>query len=401
MKPMMEPEEYLFTEEQPTTEKGQAQRKAEDNLNVLLAALLITVLLLVFSLLSVTGKDRDYSENENRYLAGKPQFSVSSVKDGKFMKDTESYLSDQFFGRDGFVKTRTNIDIFMGKKEINDVYIGKRHFLFEKPAEYNEERVNKTLASVNSLTADAGVRSYIAIAPDAGEVLSDYMPRNAPTQNQTEQIATIYAQLPDMQGIDLCTPLKAAEDRASLYYRTDHHWTAAAAQIAYREITAAMELDTTGYEWTDMAVTNSFQGTLASSSGVFSAKDTVYISVPSPEVKTLVTYVNEKEETASMFDSSKLVEKSKYDVFFGGNYAQITIETDSTSDRTLLIIKDSYANCVVPMLTPYFKTIVMVDPRYYTDDIRATAEKEGVTDILWLYNANTFLNDTSIAERFE
>ncbi len=400
---MNQEDNFFITDARPTIEnKGSAQRKAEDNLNVLLAALLITVMLFVFSLLSVTGKDREYSENENRYLSGKPQLSVSSVQDGKFMKDTESYLSDQFFGRDGFVKTRTNIDIFLGKKEINDVYIGKRHFLFEKPAAYDEERVEKTLAAVNELTADAaGARSYIAIAPDASEVLSGYMPRNAPTQNQAEQIETIYSQLSDMQAIDLCTPLKEAEDKPSLYYRTDHHWTAAAAHIAFEQIAAAMELDTGAYTYMDMAVTNAFQGTLASSSGVFSVKDTIYITVPEQEVTTLVSYVNEKEKTASMFNASKLQEKSKYDVFFGGNFAQINIETDSDSERTLLIVKDSYANCVVPMLTPYFKTIVMVDPRYYMEDIRATIEKEGVTDILWFYNANTFLNDTSIVERFE
>lgn len=400
---MNQDDNFFITDVRPTIQKREsAQHKAEDNLNVLLAALLITVMLLVFSVLSVAGKDREYSENENRYLSGKPQFSASSVLDGKFMKDTESYLSDQFFGRDSFVKTRTNIDIFLGKKEINDVYIGKRHFLFEKPAAYDEERVGKTLEAVNELTEEmSGIHSYMAIAPDASEVLDNLMPRNAPTQNQTEQIETIYSQLPNLQPIDLCAPLKAAEEQTSLYYRTDHHWTASAAHIAFEQIAAAMALDTTGYTYTDMAVTNTFQGTLASSSGVFSAKDTIYITVPEPEVATLVSYVQEKEKTASMFDSSKLEEKSKYDVFFGGNYAQINIETDSASERTLLIVKDSYANCVVPMLTPYFKNIIMVDPRYYMEDIRATIEKEGVTDILWLYNANTFLNDTSIAERFE
>lgn len=396
-------EEFLFIEDY-TKEKENSpeQRRADDKLHVFLAAVLVTVIIFVFSLLTVTGKDRDYSENENRYLAGKPQFSASSVANGKYMKDTESYLSDQFFGRDAFVKTRTKVDIFVGKKEINDVYIGKRHYLFEKPAAYEETRVGETIASMNSLTEDnPTVRSFIAIAPDASEVLSDYMPRNAPTQNQTEQIATVYSQLPDVTGIDLCTPLTAAEDRPSLYYRTDHHWTSSAAHIAFDQIAAAMELDTSAYSYTDMPVTNNFQGTLASSSGVFSARDTIYVTVPDPEVKTVVTYVNEKEKTASMFASDKLTEKSKYDVFFGGNFAQINIENSVGSSRILLVIKDSYANCVVPMLTPYFKTIIMVDPRYYTDDVRSLIEKEGVTDILWLYNANTFLNDASIAERFE
>ena len=65
-----------------------------------------------------------------------------------------------------------------------------------------------------------------------------------------------------------------------------------------------------------------------------------------------------------------------------------------------MVIKDSYANCLVPMLIPYYKSIVMIDPRYYTDKIEQTVKDEGVTDVLWLYNANTFLADTSVDGTF-
>ena len=62
-------------------------------------------------------------------------------------------------------------------------------------------------------------------------------------------------------------------------------------------------------------------------------------------------------------------------------------------------MKDSYANCLVPMLLPYFKTVIMVDPRYYRGNFDQLMERETVTDMLWLYNANTLLTDTSIAAR--
>ena len=52
-----------------------------------LSALIVTVILFIVSLLSLVGKDREYSENENRYLTTKPQFSWSSLMDGKFMDD--------------------------------------------------------------------------------------------------------------------------------------------------------------------------------------------------------------------------------------------------------------------------------------------------------------------------
>ena len=52
------------------------------------------------------------------------------------------------------------------------------------------------------------------------------------------------------------------------------------------------------------------------------------------------------------------------------------------------------------MLIPYYKSIVIIDPRYYTDKIEQTVKDNGVTDILWLYNTNTFFTDTSIANTF-
>ena len=110
-----------------------------------------------------------------------------------------------------------------------------------------------------------------------------------------------------------------------------------------------------------------------------------------------MSYVNEGKTCTTVFDQSKLQEKSKYDVFFGGNFAQVIIETNSSSDRVLMVIKDSYANSLIPLLIPHFKTIVVVDPRYYSDNLNQIIEREEVTDILWVYNANTFLNDTSIS----
>ena len=112
------------------------------------------------------------------------------------------------------------------------------------------------------------------------------------------------------------------------------------------------------------------------------------------------SYVNENKKASSVFNTKKLEEKNKYEVFFGGNFSQIKIDTTLNSKKVLMIVKDSYANCLVPMLIPYYKSIVMIDPRYYTDKIEQTVKDEGVTDVLWLYNANTFLGDTSIDGTF-
>lgn len=383
-----------------TRQKQNNAARREDRLWVFRAAVLVTLLIVLLSVGSLIAKDREYSANENRYLAGRPSLSLSSLTSGKFMEDTEAYLSDQFLGRDFLVRTRAGIDRFVGKREVNDVYVGKDHFLFEKPSTWDEARMTRTLNTINLVTSKSGdIRSYMAVAPNATELLKDYLPTGAPVTNQTQQIEAIYKNLPDVECVDLVKPLMAVKDPTALYYRTDHHWTAAAAEVAFREIALAMGLVPNAVSYQTLPVTNSFRGTMASSSGIFKASDTISITVPEKEQKLVVTYVNEDKKTATLFDASRLKEKSQYDVFFGGNFAEVRIDTGAGSDRVLLVLKDSYANCVIPMMTPFFKTIVLVDPRYYNDNLPDTISKEGVTDLLWFYNVNTFLNDTSIGDK--
>ena len=336
-----------------------------------LSALIVTVILFAVSFLSLIGKDREYSENENRYLTTKPQFSWSSLMDGKFMDDTEAYLSDQ-------LKNKA-----------------------QKPSEYNEARLKKTTDAMNNIRArNPGINTYIAIAPNSTEIVSAYLPSNAPVPSQTEQIKKIYGSLNGFTPIDLCTPLKSTNNPQDLYYRTDHHWTSAAVDIAYVEIAKKMGLDPASYQYRNLAVTDSFRGTLASSSGIFSAQDTISIPTCPSDVMYRVTYVEEERVTTSVFDPQKLNSKSKYEVFFGGNYPEVVIESSSANDKVLMVVKDSYANSLIPLLIPHYKKIIIIDPRYYNGNIQDIIDTESVTDMLWLYNANTFLNDTSIAGKF-
>ena len=67
-------------------------------------------------------------------------------------------------------------------------------------------------------------------------------------------------------------------------------------------------------------------------------------------------------------------------------------------DRNHNYFKDSYANCMVQFLLPYYQDIIMIDPRYFYNDIDKIIEDYGITDVLFLYNASTFLADNSIAD---
>ncbi|MBQ1282099.1 MAG: hypothetical protein IIY16_07635, partial [Oscillospiraceae bacterium] len=100
----------------------------------------------------------------------------------------------------------------------------------------------------------------------------------------------------------------------------------------------------------------------------------------------------------SMYKREALDVKDHYTVFFGGNYSRVDITTTADTERALLLIKDSYANCMVQFLYPYFDHITIIDPRYYYDNMDSVISGESITDVLYLYNLDTFLSDTTLAD---
>ncbi|MEG1742531.1 MAG: hypothetical protein RR237_06585, partial [Acetivibrio sp.] len=69
----------------------------------------------------------------------------------------------------------------------------------------------------------------------------------------------------------------------------------------------------------------------------------------------------------------------------------------SPSSERILVIKDSYANCFIPFLTPYYREVMVVDPRYYYGDIHKLMEENHFNRVLFLYNANTFFGDNNLS----
>ena len=87
--------------------------------------LMFLVLIFGISAATVIKPQNERSETENRSLAMRPSFSIDTLLSGQFAKDYESYLSDQFIGRDGWITLKTDFELATGKKEISGVYFAK------------------------------------------------------------------------------------------------------------------------------------------------------------------------------------------------------------------------------------------------------------------------------------
>ena len=354
----------------------------------------------VLMLLSLFAPDSDFSANENRSLSTWPEFSMENLSDGSFTKGLQSYVSDQFFLRDGWISLKLNEDTFRGVRESNGVYLCRDGYLMEKPENPDMGDVDRNLAAINAFALKySNLNINYAIMPNAVCVMSDYLPDNAPVRDQRADLSMLYSKLADnVHTIDVTDDLVAHKDEG-LYYRTDHHWTSRGAYYAFLAMANDLAIDNPITDYDIYTVSDSFEGTMASKCGSHSVKDTIETYTPQNSgVDYFVTYDDTHAKSRSMYKSEALKDKDQYTVFFGGNYPRVTIKTTNGNGRCLLMFKDSYANCFMQFLIPYYEKIIMIDPRYYYEDAGTIISNENVTDVLFLYNLNTYLGDTSLAD---
>ena len=354
-------------------------------------------------LLSIAGlvvEDREFSDSENRKLARWPDFSLSGLLDGSYLQGMGDYIADQFPLRDQWISLNLKLNRLLGQKESSGVYLCEDDYLMQIPSAPNGPQHERNLAAINTFAQNhPKLNMVMTVAPNAVTVLADKLPENAPVRDQIADLYHIASTVTGAKVIDVTQVLKSHADEY-LYYRTDHHWTSLAAYYAFQTIAPELKITAPSLEeYTVYPVSTTFEGTLSSKSGSHSALDTVEIMVPKTGIEYYVTYNSDNNTNiCSLYNRAALEQKDHYTVFFGGNYSRVDITTTANTERSLLIFKDSYANCMVQFLYPYFDHITMIDPRYYYDNVEHVITSQSVTDVLFLYNADTFLGDTSLAD---
>lgn len=349
---------------------------------------LLVVVCAVFLVLNIVVPDRTTSELENRSLEQFPSAFNEDV-----FSSLDSYVSDQFVGRDTLIHVNYLVKSLCSVSKIDDVYLGSG-MLIEDAAETNEVQHARNIASINSFVGrHADLSTSFMLVPDAVSVQAAKLPAFANPLDQDTQIDAFYGSLSDVVNkVDVRSALNAHKDEY-IFYKSDHHWTSLGAFYGAQALVGDISLD--GYDM--YTVASDFEGTLSNKTGSVGLCDTVDI-YPPRNVDYVVTYESEGTQSRSIYKSEAFDKRDKYQVFFGGNEGLIRVETGNDSQKHLLLIKDSYANSLVQFLLPYYASITIVDPRYYYGDVDSLVSSDLITDVLFCYNTNTFVQDTSLAD---
>lgn len=360
-----------------------------------------------FLVLQLALPDRDFSPQENRYLSQLPvpvpdDFTLSwPIRDsgdfftGKLMGEFETYVTDQFPGRDGWISAKAAGEFALGKRENNGVYLCAKDTLIPRFDRPDQERVTNNLNYVNKLVDNVDNSVYFGLIPGKVSLWSDRLPDGAPNADESAMIAGAAAST-QANWVDITTSLAdhAAED---IYYRLDHHWTSLGAYYGYEAIARAMGFTPVPLEaYEKTTVSTDFNGTTYSSSGVrWMPPDAIDVYVPETGI-TVKSWRGLTPEAGVLYDWSKLEEKDKYAFFLGGNQSLAVLKTEHTDAPKLLIVRDSYTDSLAPFLTPHFSEIHLFDPRYNKTPLTQYIAENHIDDVLVLYSANNFATDTNL-----
>ena len=351
---------------------------------------LFAAIIVVPSVWVFASEDLSFSDNENRMLQTAPELNGETVLSGKFQDELNEYITDQFPARDTWTAVGSRVKMLAGMKDIGGAYIGSDGYYFEMitPDSIDQTKYLQNLALIKTFAqANPRVDMTLLLVPATSTVLSDKLPANAETYDAASMLELAKASVPEMNIPDVYGALLAHNDEY-IYYRTDHHWTTMGAKIAYDCI-----MDGKGaYKGEPELFSDFFLGTTYSKTLDSKAvADEVY-TVP---VSDRIT-VNADGMDIPFYFKDAANEKDKYKVFFGGNYGEVTVRGGADNGKTLLVIKDSFANSLVPYLTADYENIIMLDLRYYMGSIQGLMEQESVTDVLFVNEMSSFAKDTNI-----
>ncbi len=373
-----------------------------------LISILVSVITVSFTILFLFTnpakykKEPIFSENENRYLSTLPKLSFKSLQDGSATKGIQDWFSDNFAARDFFMNVRAYSERLLCKTEINDVYLCKDGFLIEKPkADDMLDKVARIFSSFNNKIKAKDVS--LMLVPTAITVYSDKLPAHADSGSQIEYMNRLY-ELSGIKRIDVSdTLIKAAEKynadsyENSLYYRLDHHWTSLGAYFAYDKFCKDKGIEAVPFDKLNkQKISDNFKGTVYSKVNDFSINGEIMYSYDNSD-RVKVRYSDIDKDFDTLYAKEYLNKKDKYSYFLNNLHGYTCIENlDSKNDRELVVIKDSYANCLVPMLVKHYKKIHVFDTRIYKERVSDFINKNSSLEVLILYNLATINNDTGI-----
>ena len=340
---------------------------------------------------------KDFSQQEKRYLAETPAFSWENISTGTFSEDVDTYMADHIPGRNFFVGLNACYDLISGRQGAKDILLTRDKRLVEAPVVWNGTLVQKNMDTINRFAQEAEISVDLMVVPSAGWAARENIAGlSAPYPDETvlQDIAAMAGE--NVRPVDMLSVLEKTENPALLYYKTDHHWNSLGAYTAYESY---MQLLGKSYRKADayeVETISGFYGSTYSRSALWLMPGES-LQLWHGGQQLAVTHEELDVPHNGIFFRDRLEEADKYTVYLDGNHPMVRIENPEAAGKgKLLVIRDSFSNCLGGFLAESYETVVLVDLRYYRQPVSELLAQEEFERVLVCYSIGNFLTDTNV-----
>lgn len=358
--------------------------------NILTAC--VVLLWACLSLFAWLKTPEESSDAERRTLAKRPAFTTDNLLSGTYMTQFEDYTTDQFPFRQRFRRLKAEFHYnVLSQKDNNGIYLvdGVAAKL-EYPLNHASlDHAVSVFGGVYARYLDGtDCKIYQAVVPDKGYYLADQ--NGYPAMDYAALMDRMDQGLPWAESIDLTLCLTIDD-----YYRTDTHWRQERLLSAAQRLCAAMDASQPQQsDYTQAPLEVPFYGVYYGQAAIPMEPETIYL-MESDTLAECTVYNYETTWTSNVYDLQKLDSRDLYDVYLSGATALLQIDNPSaTTDRKLVVFRDSFGSSMVPLLVQGYKTVTLVDLRYMHSSMLDQFIVFDDQDVLFLYST-LVLNDSN------
>ena len=340
------------------------------------------------------GPRTEISEAERRPLAQMPEIKLETLLNGKFMSEFEDFSLDQFPLRDTFRQVKSLFHYcVLGQKDNNGIYIADGYAV-KQEYPYNPESVEHALSRFNYLyekyLQDSGSDIFMTIVPDKGYYLGESSGHL--TMDYEAMFAALEEGMPWAEFVDITDTLCAQD-----YYRTDTHWRQEKLLDVAAKLSRALGITAPdAADYTKTALERPFYGVYYGQAALPMEPEIMYV-MENDLLKDCTVLDWESGKQSAVYDLTKLESRDLYDVFLSGSRSLLTIENPNAStDRELIIFRDSFGSSIAPLLVQDYAKVTLVDIRYIQIDMLGRFLELNGQDVLFLYSTLVLNNSSTI-----
>ena len=333
----------------------------------------------------------EFSATERRPLDQFPTLNAETIFNGKFMAEFEEYTLDQFPLRDAFRSIKAIMHLYVfGQTDNNDVYIADGYVSkldYPLSDKAMDNAIKKFQSIYKSYIDGTDANVYYSIIPDKNCFLAEG--NGYPTYMFDDMETYMNNGLSNMTYIDIYD-LLSVED----FYYTDTHWKQENILDIAVALGTAMGTPLSS-EYEKVTLDTPFYGVYYGQLGLQMEPDKIsYLDNNLFENCIITNHKNGQK--IPMYNMDKANGRDPYEMFLSGSLAVITIENpNATSNKELVIFRDSFGSSLAPLLVEGYAKITILDARYLNERMIEKYVTFDTQDVLFIHSSSVINNETA------